>query len=88
MMDIIVKIMVELLSVFALATRQVKQGRFKKFAKKLRERGRGCAAHTRRMTNADAKINERYPVKFLTDQENGISGDTRHLTKDKRIHAY
>ncbi|KAH9166439.1 hypothetical protein EDB89DRAFT_2246196 [Lactarius sanguifluus] len=35
MMDIIVKIMVELLSVFALATKQIKQGRFKKFAKKL-----------------------------------------------------
>ncbi|KAH9054742.1 hypothetical protein EDB87DRAFT_1580354 [Lactarius vividus] len=35
MTDIIVKIMVELLSVFALATKQIKQGRFKKFAKKL-----------------------------------------------------
>ncbi|KAF8268155.1 hypothetical protein EI94DRAFT_1208433 [Lactarius quietus] len=35
MMDIITKIMVELLSVFALATRQIKQGRFKKYAKKL-----------------------------------------------------
>ncbi|KAH9166452.1 hypothetical protein EDB89DRAFT_218459 [Lactarius sanguifluus] len=35
MTDIIGKIMVELLSVFALATKQIKQGRFKKFAKKL-----------------------------------------------------
>ncbi|KAH9981709.1 hypothetical protein BJV74DRAFT_989335, partial [Russula compacta] len=35
MTDIIVKIMVELLSVLALATKQIKQGRFKKFAKKL-----------------------------------------------------
>ncbi|KAH9168659.1 hypothetical protein EDB89DRAFT_2245068, partial [Lactarius sanguifluus] len=35
MMDIIVTIMAELLSVFALATKQIKQGRFKKFAKKL-----------------------------------------------------
>ncbi|KAF8260065.1 hypothetical protein EI94DRAFT_1706586 [Lactarius quietus] len=35
MKDIIVQIMVELLSVFALATKQVKQGRLKKFAKKL-----------------------------------------------------
>ncbi|KAF8265443.1 hypothetical protein EI94DRAFT_1735750, partial [Lactarius quietus] len=35
MTEIIVKIMVELLSVFALATKQIKQGRFKKFAKKL-----------------------------------------------------
>ncbi|KAH9058100.1 hypothetical protein EDB87DRAFT_951911 [Lactarius vividus] len=35
MIDIIAKIMVELLSVFALATKQIKQGRFKKFAKKL-----------------------------------------------------
>ncbi|KAH9074783.1 hypothetical protein EDB83DRAFT_1869914 [Lactarius deliciosus] len=35
MMDIVVKIMVELLSVLALATKQTKQGRFKKFAKKL-----------------------------------------------------
>ncbi|KAF8273132.1 hypothetical protein EI94DRAFT_1840637 [Lactarius quietus] len=35
MTDIIVKIMVELLSVLALATKQTKQGRFKKFAKKL-----------------------------------------------------
>ncbi|KAH8991483.1 hypothetical protein EDB86DRAFT_1607418 [Lactarius hatsudake] len=35
MTDIIVKILVELLSVFALATKQIKQGRFKKFAKKL-----------------------------------------------------
>ncbi|KAH8996181.1 hypothetical protein EDB86DRAFT_3243480, partial [Lactarius hatsudake] len=33
--DIVVKIMVELLSVLALATKQTKQGRFKKFAKKL-----------------------------------------------------
>ncbi|KAF8274623.1 hypothetical protein EI94DRAFT_471554 [Lactarius quietus] len=35
MTDIIVKIMVELLSVLALATKQVQQGRLKKFAKKL-----------------------------------------------------
>ncbi|KAH8980105.1 hypothetical protein EDB92DRAFT_303341 [Lactarius akahatsu] len=35
MREISVKIMVELLSVLALATKQVKQGRFKKFAKKL-----------------------------------------------------
>jgi hypothetical protein len=35
MMDIIGQIMEELLSVFALATKQIKQGRFKKFAKKL-----------------------------------------------------
>jgi len=35
MTDIIVKIIVELLSVLALATKQIKQGRFKKFAKKL-----------------------------------------------------
>ncbi|KAF8270266.1 hypothetical protein EI94DRAFT_1698933 [Lactarius quietus] len=35
MTDIIIKIMVELLSVFALATKQIKEGRFKKFAKKL-----------------------------------------------------
>ncbi|KAI9435161.1 hypothetical protein H4582DRAFT_2080077 [Lactarius indigo] len=35
MTEISVKIMVELLSVLALATKQVKQGRFKKFAKKL-----------------------------------------------------
>jgi len=35
MLDIIVKIMVEVLSVLALATKQIKQGRFKKFAKKL-----------------------------------------------------
>ncbi|KAF8262608.1 hypothetical protein EI94DRAFT_1808546 [Lactarius quietus] len=35
MTDITVQIMVELLSVFALATKQIKQGRFKKFAKKL-----------------------------------------------------
>ncbi|KAH8979990.1 hypothetical protein EDB86DRAFT_3248186, partial [Lactarius hatsudake] len=35
MMDIIVTIMVELLFVFALATKQIRQGRFKKFAKKL-----------------------------------------------------
>jgi len=35
MMDIIVKIMTELLSVLALATKQVEQGRFKKFAQKL-----------------------------------------------------
>ncbi|KAH9003298.1 hypothetical protein EDB86DRAFT_2826476 [Lactarius hatsudake] len=35
MADIIVSIMVELLSVLALATKQTKQGRFKKFAKKL-----------------------------------------------------
>ncbi|KAH9049843.1 hypothetical protein EDB84DRAFT_1433400 [Lactarius hengduanensis] len=33
--EISVKILVELLSVLALATKQVKQGRFKKFAKKL-----------------------------------------------------
>ncbi|KAN0113818.1 hypothetical protein V8E52_007290 [Russula decolorans] len=35
MTDIIVKITVELPSVLALATKQIKQGRFKKFAKKL-----------------------------------------------------
>jgi translation elongation factor EF-1beta len=35
MEDVIAKIMVELLSVLALATKQIKQGRFKKFAKKL-----------------------------------------------------
>ncbi|KAF8266134.1 hypothetical protein EI94DRAFT_231040 [Lactarius quietus] len=35
MTEISVKIMVELLSVLALATKEVKQGRFKKFAKKL-----------------------------------------------------
>ncbi|KAH9964694.1 hypothetical protein BGW80DRAFT_1447982 [Lactifluus volemus] len=35
MTDIIVKILVEVLSVLALATKQIKQGRFKKFAKKL-----------------------------------------------------
>ncbi|KAF8261451.1 hypothetical protein EI94DRAFT_798460 [Lactarius quietus] len=35
MTEIVVKIMVELLSVFSLATKQIKQGRFKKFAKKL-----------------------------------------------------
>ncbi|KAN0116444.1 hypothetical protein V8E52_005825 [Russula decolorans] len=35
MSDIVVKIMVEILSVLALATKQIKQGRFKKFAKKL-----------------------------------------------------
>ncbi|KAH9955565.1 hypothetical protein BC827DRAFT_871171 [Russula dissimulans] len=35
MSEIIVKIMVEVLSVLALATKQVKQGRFKKFTKKL-----------------------------------------------------
>ncbi|KAH8984372.1 hypothetical protein EDB86DRAFT_2963360 [Lactarius hatsudake] len=35
MTDIIVKILVELLSVLALATKQVQQGRLKKFAKKL-----------------------------------------------------
>ncbi|KAF8262434.1 hypothetical protein EI94DRAFT_1788983 [Lactarius quietus] len=34
MTDTIVNIMVELLAVFALATKQIKQGRFKKFAKK------------------------------------------------------
>ncbi|KAN0113738.1 hypothetical protein V8E52_007391, partial [Russula decolorans] len=33
--DVIIKIMVELLSVLALATKQIRQGRFKKFAKKL-----------------------------------------------------
>ena len=31
MMDILVKIMVEVLSVLALATKQIKQGRFSKF---------------------------------------------------------
>ena len=31
MTDIIVQIMVELLSVFALATKQIKQGRFSKY---------------------------------------------------------
>ncbi|KAI9512018.1 hypothetical protein F5148DRAFT_158341 [Russula earlei] len=35
MLGILVKIMVELVDVLALATRQIKQGRFKKFAKKL-----------------------------------------------------
>jgi hypothetical protein len=35
MTDLIVKIMVELLSVLALATKQIKQGRFKKFVKNL-----------------------------------------------------
>ncbi|KAH9032819.1 hypothetical protein EDB84DRAFT_116802 [Lactarius hengduanensis] len=35
MSEIIVKIMAELLSVLALATKQIQQGRFKKFAKKL-----------------------------------------------------
>ncbi|KAH9178016.1 hypothetical protein EDB89DRAFT_2239733, partial [Lactarius sanguifluus] len=35
MTEISVKIMVELLSVLALATKQIRQGRFKKFAKKL-----------------------------------------------------
>jgi len=35
MSDIIVQILVEVLSVLALATKQVKEGRFKKFAKKL-----------------------------------------------------
>ncbi|KAH9955319.1 hypothetical protein BC827DRAFT_882033 [Russula dissimulans] len=35
MSDIIVQIMVEVLSVLALATKEIKQGRFKKFAKKL-----------------------------------------------------
>ncbi|KAH9964684.1 hypothetical protein BGW80DRAFT_1447977 [Lactifluus volemus] len=35
MTDIIVKILVEVLSVLALATKQIKQGRLKKFAKKL-----------------------------------------------------
>ena len=32
MMDLIIKIMVELLSVLALATKQIKQGRFSKWA--------------------------------------------------------
>ena len=32
MMDLIIKIMVELLSVLALATNQIKQGRFSKYA--------------------------------------------------------
>ncbi|KAH9995629.1 hypothetical protein BJV74DRAFT_987076, partial [Russula compacta] len=35
MSDIVMKIMVEVLSMLALATKQIKQGRFKKFAKKL-----------------------------------------------------
>ncbi|KAF8257173.1 hypothetical protein EI94DRAFT_1709496 [Lactarius quietus] len=35
MTDMIVKIMIELLSVFAIATKQIKQGRFKNIAKKL-----------------------------------------------------
>ncbi|KAH9047076.1 hypothetical protein EDB84DRAFT_1673799, partial [Lactarius hengduanensis] len=35
MTEISIKIMVELLAVLALATKQIKQGRFKKFAKKL-----------------------------------------------------
>ncbi|KAF8260116.1 hypothetical protein EI94DRAFT_929907 [Lactarius quietus] len=35
MVDIIVKMLVELLSVLALATKQIQQGRLKKFAKKL-----------------------------------------------------
>ncbi|KAH9017295.1 hypothetical protein EDB84DRAFT_694478 [Lactarius hengduanensis] len=35
MEEVVAKIMVELLSVLALATKQIKQGRFKKFAKKL-----------------------------------------------------
>ncbi|KAI0295319.1 hypothetical protein B0F90DRAFT_1670156 [Multifurca ochricompacta] len=35
MSDIIVKIIVQVLSVLSLATKQIKQGRFKKFAKKL-----------------------------------------------------
>ncbi|KAH9956366.1 hypothetical protein BC827DRAFT_801962 [Russula dissimulans] len=35
MMDILIMIMVEVLSVLALATKQIKQGRFKKFGKKL-----------------------------------------------------
>ncbi|KAH9978509.1 hypothetical protein BJV74DRAFT_136199 [Russula compacta] len=35
MSDILMKIMMEVLSVLALATKQIKQGRFKKFAKKL-----------------------------------------------------
>jgi hypothetical protein len=32
MMDLIIKIMVELLSVLALVTKQIKQGRFSKYA--------------------------------------------------------
>jgi len=35
MMDLVIEIMAELLSVLALATKQIKQGRFKKFVKKL-----------------------------------------------------
>ncbi|KAI0275997.1 hypothetical protein BGY98DRAFT_745510 [Russula aff. rugulosa BPL654] len=35
MIDLIIKIMVELLSVLSLATKQIRQGRFKKFMKKL-----------------------------------------------------
>ena len=35
MMDLIIKIMVELLSVLALATKQIKQGRFSKCARQI-----------------------------------------------------
>ena len=38
MMDIIVQIMVELLSVFALATKQIKQGRFSEYIVALNQR--------------------------------------------------
>ncbi|KAF8265438.1 hypothetical protein EI94DRAFT_325156 [Lactarius quietus] len=47
MTEIIVKIMVELLSVFALATKQIKQGRFKirkEAARRERDRGRATEA--------------------------------------------
>ncbi|KAN0111166.1 hypothetical protein V8E52_008778 [Russula decolorans] len=40
MMDLIIKIMVELLSVLALATKQIKQGRFEKFVKNLWGKGK------------------------------------------------
>jgi hypothetical protein len=67
MTDIIIKIMVELLSVLALATNQIKQGRFSKhsviyilrssmFHREVREeivRGRGDRGHTPKIGSTD-----------------------------------
>ena len=77
MMDIIIKIMVELLSVFALTTKQIKQGRFSEYTDQI------C------VTSAQC-VTEKFVKKFLGKGKDEIQAALERLdrlTKDEGLSA-
>ncbi|KAI9457890.1 hypothetical protein F5148DRAFT_339228 [Russula earlei] len=73
--DLIVRIMVEVLSVFALATKQINQGRFKKFAKKLLGENDVEAILQRldRLTQEEARMNVAHTLEVVHGLFNNLT---------------